>query len=79
MATYDQSGNPADVVIAAEALTEPPPTGTVTTDATGMQEISVTAQKIAGYDWSQWLKPPKIYYVGALAAAVLYYSQRKKR
>ena len=81
MATYDQTTDAAgNAVLSAEANdTSAGTPGVVTTDASGMQEITVTASKIVGYDWSQWLKPPKLYYLGALAAAVLYLHNTKKR
>jgi hypothetical protein len=53
--------------------------GIVTTDASGMQEISVVAKRITGFDWRAWLKPPKVYIVGAVAAGIIYAIATKKK
>jgi hypothetical protein len=48
--------------------------------SSAMEEVTVTAHRIVGFDWRAWLKPPKVYIVGAVAAGIVYaLATRKKR
>lgn len=78
MATVDQSGRVLEEVDVSDTVRKYARTGQITTGPDGMQEIGVVAQRVREDGLSVWLKPPRLYFLLAAVAGILYAQSRKR-